>query len=137
MAKARNSYEVHLDAPELGVRQRVGALHRHDVRTDLAASFEYDATWLASENKFMLDPRLDLYAGEQHVLPPAAAFGVLMDSAPDRWGRVRLRPRKMAAVMVTRTGATSPICRDLGKLCARCAIPFCSATSTGITAPCW
>ena len=66
-------------------------MHRHDVRTDLAASFEYDATWLASENKFMLDPRLDLYAGEQHVLPPKAAFGVLMDSAPDRWGRVEGR----------------------------------------------
>lgn len=96
MAKARNSYEVYLDAPELGARQRVGALHRHDVRTDLAASFEYDATWLASKNRLMLDPRLDLYPGEQHVPPPVAAFGVLMDSAPDRWGRVLMERREAA-----------------------------------------
>jgi hypothetical protein len=96
VAKAGNSCEVHLDAPELGVQQRVGALHRHDVRTDLAASFEYDATWRASENKFMLDPRLDRYAGEQHALPPAAAFGVLMDSAPDRWGQVLMERREAA-----------------------------------------
>ena len=97
MAKSRNSYEVYLDAPELGAQQREGELQRHDVRTDLAASIEYDAAWLASKNRFMLDLRLDLrldlLPGEQHVTPPAAAFGVLTDSAPDRCGRVLMERR--------------------------------------------
>jgi len=89
MAKAdRPTYEAHLDAPELGVSQRVGFLYRHANRTDLPASFEYDKDWLKSELQFALDPRLELWRGEQHPPADAPAFGVFMDSAPDRWGRV-------------------------------------------------
>lgn len=43
MAKdRRQAWEVHLDAPELGAKARVGTLYRPVVRTDLAASFAYD-----------------------------------------------------------------------------------------------
>jgi serine/threonine-protein kinase HipA len=98
MAKAnRLAYEVHLDAPELGVSHRVGTLYRHEVRTDVPAAFEYDADWLKSERVFALDPRLDLYDGEQHPPADAKAFGVFMDSAPDRWGRVLMERREAAA----------------------------------------
>jgi serine/threonine-protein kinase HipA len=97
MAKAeRGAFEVCLDASELGVRQKVGTLYRHDVRTDLAAPFEYDATWLADHKAFMLDPRLELWAGEQHPPAKAPAFGIFMDSAPDRWGRVLMERREAA-----------------------------------------
>lgn len=44
----------------------------------------------------MLDPRLDLWPGEQHPPRGAAAFGILLDSAPDRWGRVLLERREAA-----------------------------------------
>lgn len=93
----RQTWEVHLDAPELGGMHRVGTLYRHDMRTDLAASFAYDEGWLNSGLAFMLDPRLELWRGEQH--PPAdfPAFGVFMDSAPDRWGRVLMERREAAA----------------------------------------
>lgn len=99
MAKApdRMTYDVHLDAPELGVNQLVGRLHRHAIRTDVAPSFEYDGNWLKSESRFALDPRLELWRGEQHPPADAAAFGVFMDSAPDRWGRVLMERREAAA----------------------------------------
>ncbi|WP_213307973.1 type II toxin-antitoxin system HipA family toxin [Paraburkholderia sacchari] len=93
----RLTYEVHLDAPELGVRRRVGTLYRHEVRTDVAAAFEYDQDWLKSDRAFELDPRLALYRGEQHPPVDIPAFGVFMDSAPDRWGRVLMERREAAS----------------------------------------
>jgi serine/threonine-protein kinase HipA len=95
--RERSTIEVHLDAPELVPFQQVGTLYRHDVRTDLAVPFEYVPSWLEHENAFLLDPRLDLWAGEQHPPHPAGAFGVFLDSAPDRWGRVLMERREAAA----------------------------------------
>jgi serine/threonine-protein kinase HipA len=98
MAKVeRDAFEVYLDAAELGVQQKVGTLYRHDIRTDLAPAFEYDPAWLNSKKAFMLDPRLELWAGAQHPPAKAPAFGIFMDSAPDRWGRVLMERREAAA----------------------------------------
>lgn len=94
---ARESWQVHLDARELGVRAMVGTLWRHDSRTDVPPSFEYNPAWLQHQRAFMLDPRLELYGGEQHPAHPAPAFGVFMDSAPDRWGRVLMERREALA----------------------------------------
>src|SRR5438105_4354149 len=90
----RRAFEVYLDAAELGVQQKVGTLFRHETRTDLPPSFEYDGSWLKSERVFMLDPRLELWTGEQHPPQRAQAFGIFMDSAPDRWGRVLMERRE-------------------------------------------
>src|SRR5215813_5829684 len=92
----RDVFEVHLDAKELGARERVGTLFRQHTRTSLPASFEYDETWLRSDHAFLLDPRLELWPGEQHPARPSPAFGVFMDSAPDRWGRVLMERREAA-----------------------------------------
>lgn len=83
-----------MDAEELGGLQRVGVLRRHEVRGDLPASFEYDDQWLSSGNAFLLDPRLVLYKGEQYPASGDATFGIFMDSAPDRWGRVLMERRE-------------------------------------------
>jgi serine/threonine-protein kinase HipA len=64
---ARPCVEVHLDAPELGPRMQVGLIYPADMRLDLAPSFAYSPQWLASDLRFLLDPRLDLYPGEQHA----------------------------------------------------------------------
>jgi len=95
--RERHAFEVHLAAADLGVQQRVGTLFRHETRTDLPASFEYDESWLKSERAFVLDPRLELWTGEQHPPSQAPAFGIFMDSAPDRWGRVLMERREVAA----------------------------------------
>jgi serine/threonine-protein kinase HipA len=72
---------------------QVGRLYQADVRVDLAPSFEYTPEWLASDQRFLLDPRLDLYAGEHHAAH-ARGFGIFLDSAPDRWGRVLMERRE-------------------------------------------
>jgi serine/threonine-protein kinase HipA len=91
-ASHREAYEVHLDAAELMPPVRVGTLYRASHRSALPASFEYDPTWL-KQNAFMLDPRLELWRGEQHP-PNGQAFGIFLDSAPDRWGRVLMERRE-------------------------------------------
>ena len=93
----RDAFEVFMDAAELGGMQKIGMLYRPGVRTDLPASFEYSAEWRESDRAFMLDPRLELWQGEQHPPNRAAAFGIFMDSAPDRWGRVLMERREAAA----------------------------------------
>ena len=94
MAKQRLSYEVHVDDASLGLASRVGTLYRHETRTDLPASFAYDLAWLRSAHRFVLDPRLGLWEGEQHPPADVPAFGVFMDSAPDRWGRLLMERRE-------------------------------------------
>ena len=93
----RVAYEVHLDAAELSVQQRIGTMYRHAFRSDLPASFEYSEEWLKSERVFMLDPRLELWSGEQHPPSNTRAFGIFTDSAPDRWGRLLMDRREAAA----------------------------------------
>lgn len=89
----RPSIEVHLNAPELGAPIQVGRLYPADVRIRLAPSFEYAAEWLDSGHRFLLDPRLDLYRGEQHATH-TREFGIFLDSAPDRWGRMLMERRE-------------------------------------------
>jgi serine/threonine-protein kinase HipA len=93
-ASNRRAYQVFLDAKELGGTCLVGTLWRHTNRGDAPLSFEYDSRWLNHANAFVLDPRLVLYRGEQHPAHPAQAFGVFMDSSPDRWGRVLMERRE-------------------------------------------
>lgn len=98
----RDAYDVYLWAADLGVEARVGTMYRDTLRLELPASFAYDSDWIKSGNSFMLDPRLELWAGEQHPEVDMPAFGVFMDSAPDRWGRVLLERRE--AAMAEREG---------------------------------
>ena len=93
----REAFEVFLDAIELGGLQKVGTLYRPGLRTNLPASFEYTSEWRESNRAFMLDPRLYWGQGEQYPPSHAAAFGIFMDSAPDRWGRVLMERREAAA----------------------------------------
>lgn len=93
----RKPWEVHLDAQELHPLCRVGWLHQPLARTDAPASFAYDPAWLKNADPFSLDPRLELYRGEQHPSADSPAFGIFLDSAPDRWGRVLMERREAAA----------------------------------------
>lgn len=94
MNKARPYLEVHLDAPEIHPGPLlIGRLYPHEVKSDLAPAFSYDPAWLRHPGFFALDPRLDSYVGEQYA-PTARGFGIFLDSAPDRWGRVLLERRE-------------------------------------------
>lgn len=95
--KPRDAFKVFLDAAELSDMRQVGTLYRQTGRTDLPAPFAYEASWVSEPRAFMLDPRLELWAHEQYPPARAAAFGIFMDSAPDRWGRVLMERREAAA----------------------------------------
>jgi serine/threonine-protein kinase HipA len=94
---ARVNLEVWLDAFEIheGI-VRVGTLYPHDARTDLPPSFAYDSDWLTFPRKFALDPQLPLIAGEQHP-SKTRWFGIFLDVAPDRWGRMLMERREALA----------------------------------------
>jgi serine/threonine-protein kinase HipA len=93
MADRRESAWVHLDAAELGPRALVGVLSHDRVRGRSALSFEYDPAWLESGAAFLLDPGLALFQGPQY--PAREQFGIFLDSAPDRWGRVLMERREV------------------------------------------
>jgi serine/threonine-protein kinase HipA len=88
------SVQVELHAPELAQPSRVGVLHHRRGRGQSALSFAYDADWLRGDHAFALDPRLALYGGEQFPAAGHLTFGIFLDSAPDRWGRVLLDRRE-------------------------------------------
>lgn len=90
------TYSVHLEAAELGIQEQVGVFHRNLRKADLPASFQYLPSWEAHPGKFMLDPRLDLHSGEQYPDPGSPGFGIFLDSAPDRWGRMLMERREAA-----------------------------------------
>lgn len=96
-APAWQDVEVHLHAPELGPPARVGVLHHRRARGGDTLSFTCDGGWLRSPRAFTLDPRLELFAGEQYPAAGRDSFGIFLDSAPDRWGRLLLDRREALA----------------------------------------
>jgi serine/threonine-protein kinase HipA len=92
----KETFQVLLDAAELGVRARVGTLSRQAVRTNLPASFDYEPSWLQGRHALTLDPKLQLWDTGQYPPANGSGFGLLMDSAPDCWGRVLMERREAA-----------------------------------------
>lgn len=95
-AQARQTYDVYLEAAELGIQEQVGILQRNLHKEDLPASFQYMASWEQHPGRFMLDPRLDIHSGEQFPNHGMPGFGIFLDSVPDRWGRMLMERREAA-----------------------------------------
>jgi len=93
------SVEVCLDAPELAPMARAGRLNHRSAHGNSVYSFAYANEWLGGGQPLMLDPRLELYDGDQYPPGQSKNFGIFLDSAPDRWGRVLLDRREAVAAM--------------------------------------
>ena len=106
----RDAFKVILEAEELNCTGQVGTLYRDKVRTALPVSFEYTKEWLARQ-PLMLDPRLELYNGEQHPVDSSVSFGVFLDSAPDRWGRVLMERRE--AIQAKKEGRARRVLQEM------------------------
>ena len=91
---AKRSVDVVADWVELGGATRMGALHAIHVRNKEVFSFEYDPAWLERDAARSLDPALRLFPGPQYAPQGRENFGVFLDSAPDRWGRVLMQRRE-------------------------------------------
>ena len=86
---------VYADWKPMEVPHLVGKLFSQRVRGKEIFSFEYNETWLrASQAKLYLDPILGLFKGKQYLPEGRSNFGVFLDSAPDRWGRLLMRRRE-------------------------------------------
>ena len=80
---------VYLDRPDRPVL--VGRLWSRTHRGRETATFEYDSDWLASQERFALEPALTLAPGPFQVGAEKGLLGAIGDSAPDRWGRALMR----------------------------------------------
>lgn len=80
---------VHADLN--GEPRLVGRLYTHVPRGRETATFEYDDAWLGQDERFALEPALQLGPGPFHAGTDKPLFGAIGDSAPDRWGRVLMR----------------------------------------------
>ena len=67
----------------------IGTLFVDNTNGNELYAFEYDNNWLNTNNKFLLDPNIDYYVGRQYN-ENKRLFGFIMDSCPDRWGRLLL-----------------------------------------------
>ncbi len=56
-------------------------------------SFEYDSEWL-KRSSLLLDPALKFFSGKQYPPKGRTNFGLFLDSAPDRWGRLLMNRRE-------------------------------------------
>lgn len=72
----------------------MGELRVSRIRGQEVFSFEYDQRFLDSANAFNIDPDLGMFHGTQYLSDDKRNFGMFMDSAPDRWGRVLLDRRE-------------------------------------------
>lgn len=75
----------------------MGVLTSEQLRGKEIFSFEYDSNWLKSGFALVLDPDLQYFSGPQYLHDERKLnFGLLLDSSPDRWGRVLMQRREAA-----------------------------------------
>lgn len=95
-----DTVEVHADLEWLDSPRRMGWLHRQSGGKGDVFSFEYDPQWLGTPDAFAFDPDLVLAGGPQYPPADRANFGIFLDSAPDRWGRVLMQRRENARARI-------------------------------------
>lgn len=87
----------------------VGTLHYDQNGAREHAAFVYDQTWLATADRFALEPNLPLVTGPQfhRKVPEGSVFhATIADTEPDGWGRrVILRDLAKRRQAAKRTGA--------------------------------
>lgn len=99
MAKTVERRQLYVYADWQGLAQGpqlMGTLSAVPVRGKEVFSFAYAPQWLALPQAQVLDPALQLFAGSQYLPEDQPNFGLFLESAPDRWGRLLLRRREAA-----------------------------------------
>lgn len=94
MARPPEIVAVFADLDRYPAPRRMGALRRHAGRGGEVFSFEYSTDWLKYSEAFSFDPDLALVQGPQYAPAHRTSFGVFLDSAPDRWGRLLMQRRE-------------------------------------------
>ena len=88
---------VYADWDGIELPSLMGTLYAELLRGKEVFSFEYEKSWLKSDNAQLLDPELQLYSGLHYLSDETKSnFGIFLDSSPDRWGRILMRRREAA-----------------------------------------
>jgi len=93
MTTNRDIY-VYIDWAGLETPILMGVLNSKVVRGKEVFSFDSDRAWLKHNQCRMLDPDLGQFAGAQYLRDEKVNFGLFLDSAPDRWGRMLMKKRE-------------------------------------------
>jgi serine/threonine-protein kinase HipA len=72
----------------------MGTLYAQSSGRQEVFSFEYAPEWLRSDAAFAFDPDLQLLERAQYPAQSRGNFGIFLDSAPDRWGRLLMQRRE-------------------------------------------
>ena len=95
MKKNETTIWVYADWATMGGAQHMGILTAQRVRGKEIFSFEYNERWMHTNPEvLLLDPNLGFYKGKQYLPDEKRNFGLFLDSAPDRWGRLLMRRRE-------------------------------------------
>ncbi|MFV8363567.1 type II toxin-antitoxin system HipA family toxin [Flavobacterium sp. ZT3P35] len=93
MSLSKTDIYVYAHWQEMKEPKLIGVLSAQQAKGKKAFSFEYDRNWLKTEQKFLLDPDIQLYAGPQYP-NQKENFGIFLDSMPDTWGRTLMKRRE-------------------------------------------
>jgi serine/threonine-protein kinase HipA len=85
---------VYLHPSEIIEPLFMGVLHSEIIRGREVFSFSGGDAWLVHREFQNLDPELGPFPGRQFIRDNKPNFGLFMDSAPDRWGRMLIRRRE-------------------------------------------
>jgi serine/threonine-protein kinase HipA len=88
----------------------IGILTAQQAKGKKAFSFEYDALWLTTGQKFLLDPDISLFSGAQYP-NQKENFGIFLDSMPDTWGKTLMKRR--AAQWAKENNTKTPTLYDI------------------------
>lgn len=93
--KQGDKLDIQVWADWSGMRgpQMMGTLSSIMTRGKEIFLFDYSQTWLNSPFAQILDPALQLFKGSQFNNSQKENFGLFLDSAPDRWGRILQKRR--------------------------------------------
>jgi serine/threonine-protein kinase HipA len=94
MSGRPRSVQVYVDVHGAGGPVQMGTLHAQSSGRQEVFSFEYATAWLRSGAAFVFDPDLQLLEGAQYPAQSRSNFGIFLDSAPDRWGRLLMQRRE-------------------------------------------
>lgn len=93
MTYIKTNIYVYAHWQEMKEPKIIGVLSAQQAKGKKAFSFEYDNDWLKTEQKFLLDPDIQLYGGPQYP-NQKENFGIFLDSMPDTWGRTLMKRRE-------------------------------------------
>ena len=85
---------VYMDWAESEEPVYMGILHSEVIRGKEVFSYENNPHWLKHPHFRALDPDLSEFTGKQYLPTDKSNFGLFLDSAPDRWGRMLMRRRE-------------------------------------------